>query len=87
MHFIGPNGTPAAQGDQEPWQGAYPTNAWLQGVPAADRYHLALPADLPGGEYKLVAGLYDPATQQRLPLLRDGKPAGDSYTLATIQVP
>ena len=35
MHFIGPSGTPAAQGDQEPWQGTYPTNAWLQGVPAA----------------------------------------------------
>ena len=87
MHFIGPNGTPAAQGDQEPWGGAYPTNAWLQGVPAADKYHLALPADLPGGEYKLVVGLYDPATQQRLPLLRDGKPAADSYTLATIHVP
>ncbi|MFN8469310.1 MAG: hypothetical protein U0X20_27385, partial [Caldilineaceae bacterium] len=87
MHFIGPSGTPAAQGDQEPWQGTYPTSAWLQGVPAVDKYHLALPADLPTGEYKLVVGLYDPATQQRLPLLRDGEPAGDSYTLATIQVP
>ena len=74
MHFIGPNGTPVAQGDQEPWQGAYPTDAWLQGVPATDQYRLALPADLPGGEYTLVVGLYDPVTQQRLPLLRDGKP-------------
>ena len=87
LHFIGPAGTPVAQGDQEPWQGTYPTDAWLQGVPAADQYHLALPADLPSGQYSLVVGLYDPATQQRLPLLRDGKPAGDSYTLATIQVP
>jgi hypothetical protein len=87
LHFIGPDGTPAAQGDQEPWQGAYPTNAWLRGVPAADTLRLALPEELPGGEYRLVVGLYDPATQQRLPLLQDGAPAGDSYSLATIQVP
>ena len=87
VHFIGPAGTPIAQGDQEPWQGNYPTDAWLQGVPASDQYHLALPADLPSGQYTLVVGLYDPATQQRLPLLRDGKPAGDSYTLGMIQVP
>jgi hypothetical protein len=87
LHFIGPAGTPVAQGDQEPWQGTYATDAWLQGVPATDQYHLALPADLPGGQYTLVVGMYDPVTQQRLPLLRDGKPAGDSYTLGTIQVP
>ena len=87
LHFIGPGGTPVAQGDQEPWQGTYPTDAWLQDVPAADQYHLVLPADLASGQYSLVVGLYDPATQQRLPLLREGKPAGDSYTLGTIQIP
>jgi hypothetical protein len=87
LHFIGQDGTPAAQGDQQPWQGAYPTDAWLVGVPATDRYQLALPEDLPSGEYVLVVGLYDPATQQRLPLLRDGKPVGDSFTLNTVRVP
>jgi hypothetical protein len=87
LHFIGPNGTPVAQGDQEPWQGAYPTDAWLPGVPARDQYRLALPPDLPSGEYSLVVGMYDPASQQRLPVLRDGKLAGDSFTLGTIQVP
>jgi 4-amino-4-deoxy-L-arabinose transferase-like glycosyltransferase len=87
LHLIGPSGTPAAQGDQQPWQGAYPTDAWLVGVPATDQYQLALPEDLPSGEYALVVGLYDPATQQRLPLLRAGKPVGDSFTLNTIRVP
>jgi hypothetical protein len=87
LHLIGPGGTPVAQGDQEPWRGAYPTDAWMQGVAAADQYHLVLPADLPGGQYALVVGLYDPATQQRLPLLRDGKPAGDSFSLHSIEVP
>jgi hypothetical protein len=87
LHFIGPTGTLAAQGDQEPWQGAYPTDAWLAGVPARDRYQLALPEDMPGGEYSLVVGLYDPVTQQRLPLIRNGSAVGDSYRLAAIRVP
>jgi hypothetical protein len=87
LHFIGPSGTPAAQGDQEPWQGAYPTDAWLASVPARDRYQLTLPEDLPGGDYSLVVGLYDPATQQRLPLIRNGSAVGDSYQLAAVQVP
>ena len=74
-----------------PLQGDMPTDrfvvAWpvdpVQGAASLD----ALPPDLPGGEYTLIMGLYDPTTQQRLPLLRDNKPAGDSYTLATIHVP
>ena len=87
LHFIGPDGTPAAQGDQEPWQGTYPTDAWLAGVPATDQYRLALPDDLPGGDYTLVVGLYDPVTQQRLSRLENGKPVGDSFTLRSIRVP
>ena len=86
LHLFGPDGTPVAQGDQEPWRGAYPTNAWLIDVPAADEYHLALPESLPAGAYSLAVGLYDPVTQQRLPLLQNGKAAGDSYLLAEVKV-
>jgi hypothetical protein len=87
VHFIGPNGTLAAQGDQEPWQGTYPTDAWLAGVSATDQYTLALPEDLPSGEYALVVGLYDPVTQQRLSRLENGAAVGDSFTLNSIRVP
>jgi hypothetical protein len=87
LHLIGPDGTPAAQGDQEPWQGAYPTDAWLSAVPARDAYRLALPPDLPPGDYTLVAGLYDPSTGQRLPRLQGGQVDGDSYPLASVRVP
>jgi hypothetical protein len=87
LHLIGPGGAPVAQGDQEPWRGAYPTDAWLPGVPATDRYTLSLPPDLPAGAYQLVAGLYDPLTQARLPVLHEGKPSGaDSVSLATVEV-
>lgn len=87
LHLIDPDGRPVAQGDQEPWRGAYPTDAWLRGVPATDAYQLQLPPDLSPGSYQLVVGLYDPATGRRLPRLEGGQPAGDSYTLALIPSP
>jgi hypothetical protein len=87
LHLLGPTGAPVAQGDREPWAGAYPTDAWLPGAPAADTYTLALPPDLPPGDYQLVVGLYDPLTGARLPLLTDGQPGGDSFALGPITVP
>jgi hypothetical protein len=87
LHLIGPDGTPVAQGDREPWQGTYGTDAWLQEVPARDSYPLVLPPDLPSGSYTLVVGLYDPVTGQRLPRMEDGQAHSDSYQLATIAVP
>jgi len=85
VHLVGANGL-VAQRDQEPLQGFYPTNAWLLDVPVTEDYALTLPAALAPGAYQLVAGLYDAATGQRLPLLRDGHPAGDTYPLATVMV-
>jgi hypothetical protein len=37
-----------------------------------DRRTLALPAGLAPGEYRLVAGLYQPTTSARLPLAAGG---------------
>jgi len=53
------------------WEGwplpAYPTETWppdaLVQVPAS----FFLPADLPTGEYKLIAGLLDPASGEKIP--------------------
>lgn len=35
-----------------------------------------------GDGYRVVIGLYDRATQQRVPVMIDGQPAGDGFTLA-----
>jgi hypothetical protein len=48
-----------------------------------DRKALLLPADLPPGQYTLVAGLYDLATLQRLTLSPSGE---DHVLLGTVQV-
>lgn len=42
---------------------------------------------MPPGDYPLVIGLYSPDTFERLPVFdADGQPAGDSLTLAVIEV-
>ena len=56
-----------AQVDAVPRGGSYPTFWWLPGEVVADPVRLVLPADLPRGEsYRVIAGLYDPATGDRL---------------------
>ena len=70
-HLVGPDGAIVAQNDHIPESGFYPTSAWEPDDPVADRFELALPDMLPPGEYRLVAGLYDSVTGQRL-LLANG---------------
>ncbi len=61
-----------AQVDALPQAGAAPTTTWLPGEILADPYHLALPAGLPPGQYRLIAGLYDAVTGERLPVAAGG---------------
>ncbi len=60
-----------AQVDAQPQNGAAPTTTWLPGEIVIDAYQLNLPADLPDGEYRLIAGLYDAISGARLPLTND----------------
>lgn len=57
-----------AQVDSIPLAGAAPTTTWYPGEILTDPYTLVLPADLPGGNYRLIAGFYNPATGERLPV-------------------
>lgn len=52
--------------DGIPGGGYTPSAGWTAGATVSDRRGLLLPADLPAGEYRLIAGLYDAATGQRL---------------------
>ena len=49
--------------------GRYPTSAWEAGERIIDNRLIALPADLPGGQYRLIVGLYDPLDGMRLSLV------------------
>lgn len=57
VHLDGPNET-AAFGDGPPVNGSYPTDMWARGEHIVDPHVVQLPADLPAGAYRLVAGMY-----------------------------
>ncbi len=63
------------------------TSAWQVGEILNDTHRLTLPADLKPGTYRIIVGLYDPQTGQRLPLLdAAGKEVGNEVVVATVQV-
>lgn len=72
-----------AQRDRWPGDGLFPTAALAAGQVITDNLALPLPADLPPGRYRLIAGLYrgDVAGYPRL-----SGPGGDFVELPAIQV-
>ena len=59
LQLLNADGRLAAQRDSEPGGGLSLTTAWPSNRPVLDNHALMLPADLPAGEYTLIAGLYD----------------------------
>lgn len=76
------SGALVAQQDNWPVNGQWPPTCWRAGDAIVDPYRLALPADLPPGDYRLVAGLYDAQSGARL-LTQNG---ADYVPLTTITV-
>lgn len=68
LQLLAADGSPVAQHDSPPNVGYTPTSTWQPGQPMIDRHALAIPFDLPPGDYRLIAGLYNPATGRRLPI-------------------
>jgi len=82
LHMVGPDGQIYAQADGLPQAGRHPTDHWLPGEIVADPYRLEIPADAPPGEYRLLAGLYDLLTLERLPVTdANGSPVPDDAIL------
>ena len=52
--------------DTRPLAGAWPTSRWVQGEVVVDEYFVAVPPNLEPGFYKMIVGLYQPDTGQRL---------------------
>jgi hypothetical protein len=86
LHLVGADGAPVAQRDGEPLGGLYPTTLWRTNLPVPDRITLALPVAIAPGDYRLLAGWYDPATGVRLPVTSGDAPAGDSYAVGVLQI-
>lgn len=64
--LIGPDGRVWAQQDNPPQQGRYPTSQWQTPDQVVDRYHLEISPDAPAGTYRLITGMYDLTTGERL---------------------
>jgi hypothetical protein len=64
--LIGPDGMVWAQQDNQPQGGRYPTTAWALQDRVVDRYQLRLREGAPPGPYRLLVGMYDLSTGERL---------------------
>ncbi len=84
VQLLDANGRLRTQVNQPP--GDRPTSAWLPGEVVVTAYDLDLPADLPLGEYRLIAGLYDP-DRPGLSRLRVQPGDQDAAELARISLP
>ena len=77
--LVGPDGQVWAQYDNQPQAGRYPTSAWSLQKTVVDRYELKLKEGAPPGDYRLLVGMYDLATGQRLAAVAaDGAPFPDN---------
>ncbi len=59
LQLLNGAGALVAQRDSEPVGGSAPATAWQPGDVIVDNHGLLIPADLPAGAYRLIAGLYD----------------------------
>ena len=88
VHVVDVQGRLWAQHDGEPGFHFSPTTRWQQGEVIEDFHILEWKEDPPPGRYQLRAGLYDPVTGQRLPVLApDGTPTDDQVLLAEFEIP
>jgi 4-amino-4-deoxy-L-arabinose transferase-like glycosyltransferase len=77
-----------AQGDNAPGCGFKPTSGWAVGQVVVDpAYIVAIPGDVPPGEYSLLMGMYRMDDQTRLQVYgADGDAIGDGLVVQTVEV-
>lgn len=85
-HLVDSAGKLAAQIDSPPLGGTAPTDTWQVGTTLADHYAIALPSNMPPGQYELRVGMYTWPDLIRLTVTLNDKPAGDYVPLGAIQV-
>jgi hypothetical protein len=89
VHLLDADGEVVAGNDSQPVSGTRPTTGWVPGEYVADRHDVAIPADLPPGEYVVEVGIYDAGAARlpRLPVLgEDGQDATDRVIFGPAQV-
>lgn len=75
VHALDASGRRLAQHDSFPAEGRWPTSLWLPGTSVPDEHVLEF---APAGVARLLVGLYDWRTGERLPLWVGGQPAAEA---------
>jgi hypothetical protein len=80
VHMVDGEGQVITQSDRQPGGRYYPTTLWRPGERLRDDHLLSLPADIPEGVYRLLAGMYS--------LPGDGslEPLGEAVTLGQVAI-
>ena len=87
VHLLGNDEDLMGQGDGPPLDNAYPTSFWSAGETLADTHHLRISPDAKPGKHRIVVGLYDAASGQRLPVLDDkGQVTGDRILVTQLEI-
>jgi hypothetical protein len=68
LQLLAGDGSLVGQFDGPPLAGFRPTSGWTAGETVEDKRALVVPTDLLPGEYRLIAGLYNPVAGSRLSL-------------------
>jgi hypothetical protein len=85
-HVLDSYGHLVGQRDSEPGGGAKITTLWNEGELVVDNYGLPILPGTPPGEYLVEIGLYGMNDGRRLPVVKDGEPAGDYVVLQSVRV-
>ncbi len=88
VHLLNEQGEKVAQLDWQPhddW-GPRPMSSWFGATSIVDEEMLPLPADLPAGNYRLLLGVYNWQTGERLATVGDDAEAGDVVTIARFSI-
>ncbi len=67
-------------------EGDYPTSVWDVGEVIEDEYILTVREDTPAGPHWLEVGMYELATEQRLPILGDDGEIKDNRILLPVTI-
>jgi hypothetical protein len=87
VHLVGADGATVTQHDGPPGDAFFPTSTWLVGERVFDSHPLALPVDMPPGDYTVSVGVYHLPTAERLQAVDGaGLSLGDAVPLVTIRV-
>lgn len=87
LYLLDGGGNVKAQDDRQPCDNSYPTSAWQAGEIIDEDRALALPPDLPPGDYTLAIAFYRLSDGERLPAVAPGGAQDTLLEISSIAVP